>query len=221
MDLLKIRTHSAIAIALLFAGTAAADPIVITPIGGGDDGGDVGGYAMTDVTDTTLTRQADDKTDCIDSPEHGEICFTGQDGSASDLEVQASPSWWEYTPEDVFVTHLNWIEILLPPKTRAVSLWVGASFTGSAWIGAYNEHGQYVQTQNFHVSSGNTKGYGVYSADSCTAITKIIVEPTDWGFGNLSINQDPCVPVPEPGPLVLLLAGLLGIAASRKFGSNA
>ena len=51
-----------------------------------------------------------------------------------------------------------------------------------------------------------------------TTITKVIIEPDDWGFGNMSINQGPCQQVPEPGPLVLLLAGLLGIAVSRRYG---
>ena len=228
-----------IAFALLFAGGALADPIVITPIGGSDDGGTVGGYSMTDIDDQSDTDPNDSSDDvtCINSSgvggtvsvdgSSGNICFTGQGSKVSDIDIVEDPvrngdHWWQYpTQGDVYVTNHNWIEILLPPNTRAVSLWVGASFNGLAWIGAYNNHGDYVQTSNFSVGSGNTKGYGVYSKDSCSAITKIIVEPADWGFGNLSINQDPCVSVPEPGPLVLLLAGLLGIAVSRRYGRSA
>ena len=239
MTILEIRKFSAAIVAMLFAAVAVADPIVITLIDGGDDGGEVGGYSMTDIVDqddTDPTDTSDDVT-CINSPgiegtasvdgSVGNICFTGQGSKVSDIDVVEDPvrngdHWWGFPDQgDVFVTNQNWIEILLPPNTRAVSLWVGASFNGLAWIGAYNEHGDYVQTKNFVVGSGNTKGYGVYSSDSCTALTKIIVEPVDWGFGNLSINQDPCVSVPEPGPLVLLLAGLLGIALSRRLSSNA
>ena len=221
MDIPEFRKFTAIAAALLIAGAATADPIVITPIAGSDDGGDVGGYSMTDVTDTSLTRQADNATDCIDSPISGEICFTGQNGSASDLEVQSSPSWWQFNPEDVFVTNLNWIEILLPANTRAVSLWVGASFQGQAWVQASD--GSYTTLrEHFSVGSGTTSGYGFHtSPGNCTAITKIIIEPQDWGFGNLSINQGSCTQVPEPGPLVLLLAGLLGMGLTRKNGGPA
>jgi hypothetical protein len=30
-----------------------------------------------------------------------------------------------------------------------------------------------------------------------------------WGVGNFAVNQDPCVIVPEPGTLALLVIGLV------------
>ena len=68
----------------------------------------------------------------------------------------------------------------------------------------------------FGVGVGDTEGYGVYTSDSCSAITQIIIEPDDWGAGNYSIKQDPCTSVPEPAPLGLFGLGLLTMAVTRR-----
>ncbi|MDJ0757858.1 MAG: PEP-CTERM sorting domain-containing protein [Woeseiaceae bacterium] len=242
MNIMDYGKISATLGAFMLAATAAADPIVIDYLGDGvsDDGGNVGGYSMTDIDQQANTDPGNttDDVSCINSTgvtgtvsangSSGNICFQGQGGTLSDIDIIDNPirngtAWWQFpTQGNVYVTNKNWIEILLPENTFAVSLWVGASFNGSAWIGAYNTDGDYVQTApNFSVGPGKTKGYGVYAGDSCSALTKIIVEPKDWGFGNLSISQGSCVSVPEPGPLVLLLLGMLGIAVNRRYSRTA
>ncbi len=63
-------------------------------------------------------------------------------------------------------------------------------------------------------------GIRMYSIDACSSITKIIVEPYDWGIGDFAINQgqnNSCVAVPEPAPIGLFGIGLLAMALSRKY----
>ena len=64
-----------------------------------------------------------------------------------------------------------------------------------------------------------TPGFGVHTSDACSSITKIIVEPYDWGIGEFAINQgqdSSCVTVPEPAPIGLFGIGLLAMALTRK-----
>jgi hypothetical protein len=215
-----------LSVALLgFSGAAGATPISITEINGSTDGGSVGGFTTVDWETelTTDTALASDDVDCIDSAGvTGNICFQGKNGADSDIDIVNDPAWWQYTAEhdNVFVTNQSWIELILPDNTLALALWVGASFNGSAWIGAYDSNGNYVQTvPNFSVGPGNTSGYGI-STDGCSYITKVIVEPEDWGFGNLSISQgdvaQSCVSVPEPPTTGLFLLGLFGLALLRR-----
>jgi len=208
-----------LAAAIVLPVSALAVPITIVPIAGDDDGGWVDTYAMTDVAQfapTDVGNTADD-VDCVPSPISGDICFQGRYGAASDIDIVDNPTWWQYTQGNVYVTNKSWIEIILPEYTQAVSFWVGASFTGRAWVQATNEGGVSTDRYRFSVGAGNTSGYGAYVSEGCSYLTKIILEPADWGFGNLSINQGQCgAEVPEPAPIALLGIGLLALALARR-----
>ena len=170
--------------------TAMADPVTIVSIAGGDDGGFVDVFSMTDwdqLATTDPSNTSDDVTCVSSSGVTGQMCFQGKNGAASDIDIIDNPSWWQYTHGNVFVTNKSWIEILLPPQTLAVSLWVGASFSGNAWIQSFGSDGFTTTRVSFGVGVDNTAGYGIYS-DGCSYITKIILEPADWGFGNVSVS---------------------------------
>ncbi len=202
--------------ALLLPALAFAGPIIIEPIPGASDGGSLGGYDMTPFAAPGTTGPGETITE-VDSPLGGTLEFTDQAGDP--LGMRASdPDWWQYDHGNVYVTTVNWVEILLPAGTRAFSFWVGASFRGTAWIQAFDGSEYSTERVYFGVGRNNTSGYGAYTTDACSSITRIIVEPSDWGMGNFSINQGSggCAEVPEPAPLGLLGLGLLGIALSRR-----
>ncbi|MEM1173862.1 MAG: hypothetical protein AAGI27_03530 [Pseudomonadota bacterium] len=210
-------------IVVLGASSALADPIKIVDFDdNAGDGGYVGGYQTELLTDTSI------EGDCVESPTAvgGDVCFQGKDGAASDVSYvkigngEGEVDWWQYAHGGVFVTNQRWIEILLPAHTRAFSVWVGASFSGRAWVQA-SDGTYYTHRPKFGVGPGNTSGYGFHtSAHECTSLTKIIIDPDDWGFGNMSINQGECSQVSEPAPLTLALAGLLGIGLARRMKKN-
>lgn len=214
-----------LAIAALLPLTAMATPIVIDPIPGGDSGGTLGGYALTDFAnpDPTDSNNPADDYHCVASPISGQLCFEDKHGNPEGMDA-SDPAWWEWdgTPgpdhQNVYTTDISWIELILPENTRAFSFWVGASFSGRAWIQAFDrDNGFSTQRVHFGIGPDNTSGYGVYSSDGCSAISRVIVEPDNWGVGNFSINQDPCVQIPEPAPAGLIVLGLLVMAAGRKF----
>ena len=160
-----------------------------------------------------------------------------------DLELDALPDLQagiaycekikDYVSRDLFDSilqseeeHVDWLEILveiiLPAGTQAFSWWTGVAFnTTSAWFQAFDDSGNDTGRQYFSAGPGYsekdyvTAGFGV-STGQCSSITKIIVEPNYWGVGNFSINQDPCITVPEPAPLALFGIGLLAMALTRK-----
>ncbi len=213
---------SVAALLLTVSAAASADSIVVTPLSGGDDGGQVGNGDVT--YDMTLIPGGPlDENDCLETPEGltGQICFVGVNGSDSDVRYEeigdgeGEVDWWQYAHDGVFVTNQNYLEILLPAGTRAMSIWTGASFNALAWIQGAN--GEYTTSEHyFRINDGVTAGYAVFAANSCETITSVIVDPlADWGVGNLSISQDPCASVPEPGPLALLMMGILGLGISR------
>lgn len=216
MSISMFRTVRLTAAALLFPCIALAGPIVIEPIDGASDGGSLGGYDMTPFAAPATTGSGETITS-VDSPiaDGGTLEFTDKYGNALGMRAH-DPDWWQYDHGNVYVTSTNWIELLMPAGTRAFSFWVGASFTGSAWIQAFDgTTDTSTERLYFGVGNGNTSGYGVYTADACSSITRIIIEPTDWGTGNFSINQGGCAEVPDPGSLSLLGLGLFGLALTR------
>lgn len=223
MSIRKLR-HTFATILLLLPFAATATMITIVPISGGDDGGSLGGYAMTDFAEpagTDNTNPADDHF-CVASPLAGNLCFEDQDGNPEGMDA-SSPDWWEWdgTPSpdhgNIYTADVSWVEIILPENTYAFSLWVGASFTGGAWIEAFDQNHASTGRTTFGVSRDNTEGYGVYSTDQCSTISRIIVEPDSWGFGHFSINQGtPCTQVPEPSTLALFGIGLFAVAIARR-----
>ena len=69
------------------------------------------------------------------------------------------------------------------------------------------------------LSSTNTPGFAVYADNKggiCSSVSSVVIDPTYWGFGNLSINQSECsASVPEPGILTLLGLGLASLGFAR------
>ena len=215
MSVFAFRTITIGVASLLLPCIALAGPIVIEFIDGASDGGSLGSYYMTPFAAPETTGDGVTITS-VDSPiaGGGSLKFTEQNGDPLGMRAY-DPDWWQYDHGNVYVTSTNWIELLLPPETRAFSFWVGASFTGRAWIQAFDGDEYSTERVYFRVGNGNTSGYGAYTTDACSSITRIIIEPTDWGTGNFSINQGGCAEVPDPGSLGLLGLGLLGLALTR------
>lgn len=206
---------TALLIALIVPFSASADPIEIVPLNDGNHPATLGGYVMTPFEEPTGT------SDCTPSTSGGEVCFEDVNGNSIALPAE-SPWWWEYdgspAPDhgNVFVVRgENWIDLILPADTRAFSLFVGANSRGSAWIQAFDDQGNSTDRVNFGVGRNDTDGYGVFTT-GCTALTRITVEPFEWGFGYLSSNQGECTSVSEPTPVGLLGLGLLGLVLTRR-----
>lgn len=197
--------------ALLMAPLAHADPIVTMYFDGTADD-PLGGYAMTSFAPPPRSEMP---VTSVASPIEGELLFMRQGGTTPLGMTVRDPSWWEWDHGNVYTTTVDWVELIMPVNTRAFSFFVGASFNGRGWIEAIDSAGGSTY-QSFNLSSGTTPGFGVYTADSCQAITRIIVEPRDWGVGNFAINQDPCVQVSEPAPAGLLAIGLFALLLSRR-----
>lgn len=204
----------------------ASANLIIKEYGSGATPDPIFGYDMTDfVMNDSLS--IGDTTSSITSDENGTLLFKKENGTAADMTYKkADDVWWWLNAEtdynyDIFTTtDLHWVEIFLPANTRAFSFTVGAGYdSAGGWLKAKSSDGSVTDKTSFKVNNEYTPSFGVYADNtdgSCSAITSVIIEPSEWGFGNLSINQDDCTSVPEPAPIALLALGLIGLGFMRR-----
>ena len=197
------------------SGIAAADPVIET-FSGPAAPDYLGGYQMTPI-DAPASSPGSVSSVASPTATGGDILFQQQGGATLDMTVD-DPDWWQWADHgNVYTTDIHWVELILPANTRALSFFVGAEFSGRGWIQAFDSNNQSTVLDPFYVGVNRTPGFGVYSSDSCAAITRVIIEPEYWGVGQLAINQDPCATsISEPAPLGLLAFGLLALAISRR-----
>jgi hypothetical protein len=221
----------AIAAVLALPTAALATPIVIVELDGSTSPDILGGYTMTQFDQTAIPNPGcgnyNDGVYSVASPIDGQVDFETQGGDPLCMSVQDSDglSWWTGDHGNVFTTDVPWVELIMPTNTRAFSLFVGANMTGRGWIEGIDEYDNTTRTYfggntGIAFGAGQTPGFGVYTPGSCTTITRIIIEPFEWGTGNFAINQDPCTTVPEPSSIWLFAIGLLGLGLSRRYRSG-
>ncbi len=210
---------------------AVANPMVIV-IDEGENGGYgtgdnmLGGYTMqlfdeplAPLDGCAATGSTEFGVTSTPSPIAGQVDFTDYDGNPLCMSVQA-PNWWQWDHHgNVFTTKENWVELLLPVDTRAFWFYVGAT-SGRGWVEGQDQFGN-TSRLNFGGRSDidfgwdQTPGFGVYTTNSCSSISRVVIEPWEWGTGYFAINQDPCTQVPEPGSLWLFGLGLLGLGVAH------
>ncbi len=218
--------------ALLLSSSALAEPIVLVidegPNGGfGTGDGTLGGYSMSLFDEPAAptggcsgTGYTDFGVTSTPSPISGQVDFVQQDGVSPLCMSVHDPSWWQWDHHgNVFTTTESWVELVLPQDTRAFWFYVGAT-SGHGWVEGQDVSGN-TSRINFGGNSGvdfgwdQTPGFGVYATDSCSSISRIVIEPWEWGTGYFAINQDPCIQVPEPDSLWLFGIGLIGLALAQ------
>jgi hypothetical protein len=202
----------------------------------------MGGYDMTFVP---VAGSAGDMVNTIDltglGTLSGSIDFQNRngtdwvdDGNPLNMQIQdpQSPDWWN-GHDMIYATDQHWVEIILPEHTTAFSFFVGASFNGIGWWQAFdgdgnaaftNSYGDPDKSGTFTLGPGNTRGFGVYNDDAagCGTVSRIIIEPYNWGVGDFSISQNSScgVGVPEPSNNALLVLGLVGILLGRRLSKQ-
>ena len=233
-------------VATAFTASALANPIVVV-IDQGENNGNatadgtmLGGYLMTGFDDPIAPTSGCSGTGygpneygvtSTASPISGDVEFVMHDGvtplcmSVYDPSTQIGGDWWQWTDHgNIFTTATNWVELIMPTGTRAFSTYVGAH-GGRGWIEGEDGSGNRTRVafggdSGVDFGWGDTPGFGVYSPDSCSSITRVVIEPWEWGTGSFAINQDPCTQVPEPGSLWLFGIGLLGLGLSSKWSKR-
>ena len=132
-----------------------------------------------------------------------------------------TPTWWQHGTDPVYTTNVYWVEIILPANTQAFSFYVGTKWANArGWWQAFDGDGNHTERLYFSVSKHNTPGFGVWN-DSYGTVSRIIVEPYNWGVGDFSISQGNYTSVPEPGTMSLLGIGLLGMGFMRRIRRTA
>jgi hypothetical protein len=170
------------------------------------------------MTDFPADPRADDSpVTTVASPLGGNIEFwTENHGAPLAMTLDKDSGWFPANLGEVYSTAVSWVELILPENTRAFSFNVGASGNGSGWVQAFDDTGANAY-RAFTLGANNAPGFGFAATGACGSLSKVIVEPWQWGVGNFAISQGSCpTQVPEPGTLGLLLTGFLGLVALRR-----
>lgn len=171
-------------------------------------------FAMTEFAPDP--RPDDSLVTSVASPLGGSVQFwTQNEGAQLAMVLDKNSGWFPAALGEVYKTGVSWVELILPANTRAFSFNVGASSSGSGWVQGFDAAGNSAY-QAFTLGGSNAPGFGFAATDRCGSISKIVVEPWEWGIGNFAISQGSCATVPEPDTLALMGAGFLGLVLLRR-----
>ena len=170
------------------------------------------------MTDFAADPRADNAAvTTVASPLGGNIEFwTQNQGAPLAMTLDKDSGWFPVNLGEVYKTTVSWVELILPSNTRAFSFNVGASGSGNGWVQAFDNTGASAY-RAFSLGANNAPGFGFEATGACGSISKVIIEPWEWGVGNFAINQGSCVTqVPEPSTFALLATGFLGLVILRR-----